>query len=45
MNQNVPIPCKILLGAMMVRIPSGVMVDVTVSGFTPLGIATRRRNL
>ena len=29
----------------MVKIPSGDIVDVTDSGFTPCGIVTRRRNL
>ncbi len=29
----------------MVKTPSGDIVDVTVSGLTPLGMVTRRRNL
>ena len=39
------LPSSIILGAMMVKIPSGDMVDVTDSGLTPCGIVTRRRNL
>ena len=40
---NVP-PSSAILGAMMVRWPSGVKVEVTISGLTPFGMATRRRN-
>ena len=38
-------PSRAIFGAMTVRTPDGEMVDVTVSGFTPLGKVTRRRNL
>ena len=34
-----------ILGAMTVSTPSGDSVDVTVSGLTPAGRVTRRRNL
>ena len=39
------LPSSIIFGAMIVKIPSGDMVDVTDSGLTPCGILTRRRNL
>ncbi len=39
------LPSSIIFGAIMVKIPSGDIVDVTVSGFTPWGMVTRRRNL
>jgi hypothetical protein len=38
-------PSRAIFGAMTVRTPDGEMVDVTVSGFTPAGKVTRRRNL